>query len=97
MGIVSFVVALGSASLLTGLVLLARLFMSMEINPPGDEVAYGFMVVMLVLAIALSATVALVLGIVGVFQRQHRRLFAVLGIACSLLAFAIVYFGWFTL
>ena len=74
--------------------MLARLFMSMGINLPGDEVAYGFMVVMLVLGIALSTIVALVLGVVAALQRRRRRLFAVLGVSCSLLAFAVVYIGW---
>ncbi len=68
----------------------------MGINSPGDEVAYGFGVVMLVLGIALSEIVAPVLGIVGTLQRRRRRSLAVLGIACSLLAFAAVYIWWFT-
>lgn len=61
----------------------------------GDEVAYGFGVVMLVLGIALSEIVAPGLGKVGTLQRQRRRSFAVLGIACSMLAFAAVYIWWF--
>ena len=68
----------------------------MNINPPGDELGYGFIVFIVVLGLALSTNVALVLGIAGTLQRRRRRSFAVLGIACSLLAFAVVYIGWFT-
>jgi hypothetical protein len=97
LGIALFVVSFGAALLLAVLVLLALLFMSIGIDPPGDEVAYGFMVVMLVLGITLSEVVALVLGIVGVFQRRRRRLSAVLGIACSLLTLIVVFcIVWFT-
>jgi hypothetical protein len=95
-GIVSFAISIGAAAILAILVLLLLLLTLMNIDPPGDEVAYGFMVFMLVLAIALSEIVALVLGVVGVLQRRRKRSFAVLGIACSVLAFAVVYIGWFT-
>jgi hypothetical protein len=87
--------AFASALLLLGLALLARLLILMDFNPPGDEVAYGFIVVMLVLALVLSEIVALMLGVAGVLQRRRRRYFALFGIACSLLTFAAVYIGWF--
>ena len=97
LGIASFVVSLGAALLLAVLLLLALLFMSIGINPPGDEVAYGFMVAMLVLGIAFSEVVALMLGIAGALQRRRGKSYAVLGIACSLLTFTVVCTGWFSI
>jgi hypothetical protein len=74
--------AFGPAALLAVLVLLTRLLILININPPGDEATQGFVVV------------ALVLGIAGALQRRRRKLFAVPGIVCSLHTFAVVYVGW---
>jgi ABC-type transport system involved in multi-copper enzyme maturation permease subunit len=86
MGIASLVIASLSGLSLIGLVslgLILRYF-----NPPGDPLAHGFWLLVLVLLTVLSALVALGLGTAGALQRRRKRLFAFLGIACSTLVFA---------
>ena len=85
-GIASFVIASLSGLLLVGLVSLGLILR--YIKPPGDPVAHGFWLLVLALLTALSALVALGLGIVGALQRRRKRLLAFLGIACSTLVFA---------
>ncbi len=86
MGIASFAIASLSGLLLVGLVSLGVVLR--YFNPPGDPVAHGFWLLVLVLLTVLSALVAMGLGIVGALQRRRKRLFAFLGIACSTLVFA---------
>ena len=86
MGIASFIIASLSGLLLVGLVSLGLILR--YIKPPGDPVAHGFWLLMLALLTALSALVALGLGIVGAFQRRRKSLLAFLGIAYSTLVFA---------
>jgi MFS family permease len=84
MGIASFVLSFVLASLLVILVPLILLAASRQ--PPGaDGTGFGFGIMMLVLMTILSELVAFGLGIAGVVQRRRRRLFAFLGIACSVL------------
>ncbi len=45
---------------------------------------------MLAVLTALSEIVALGLGIVGALQRQRKRLFAFLGVACSIFVLALI-------
>lgn len=85
MGIASFVLSFVPGLLLVALVALILLLASTQ--PPGaDETGYGAAVILLVLMTVLSEIVALGLGIAGALQRRRKRLFAFLGIACSVLA-----------
>jgi hypothetical protein len=85
LGIASFVLSFVPAVLLVILVSLILLLASRQ--PPGaDETGYGFLVLVLVLGTLLCEFVALGLGIAGALQRQRKRKFAFLGIACSVLA-----------
>ena len=85
MGTASFVLSIVPAVLLAGLVPLVFLLESMQ--PPGaDEVGYGALMLLVVLMTVLSEMVALGLGIAGTLQRERKRTFAFLGIACSVLA-----------
>jgi hypothetical protein len=86
MGIASFVIASLSGLLLVGLVSLGLILR--YVNPPGDPVAHGFWLLVLALLTVLSALVALGLGTAGALQRRRKRLFAFLGIVCSILVFA---------
>ncbi len=87
-GIASFVIASLSGLLLVGLVSLGLILR--YVNPPGDPLAHGFWLLVLVVLTVLSGLVALGLGAAGALQRRRKRLFAFLGIACSILVFAIL-------
>jgi hypothetical protein len=55
-------------------------------DPPGrDQRGYAFGLIVLVLLTALSEVVALVLGIAGTLQRHRKRMFALAGVARSVL------------
>ncbi len=83
-GIASFILSFVPGVLLVVLVALILLLSGMA--PPGaDETGFGFGIIMLVMMTLLSEIVALGLGIAGVLQRRRKRLFASLGIACSVL------------
>ena len=86
MGIASFVIASLSGLFLVGLVSLGLILR--YVNPPGDPLAHGFWLLVLVVLTFLCALVALGLGTAGALQRRRKRLFAFLGIACSILIFA---------
>ena len=88
MGIASFVIASLSGLLLGGLVSLGLIVR--YVKPPGDPVAHGFWLLLLTLLTVLCALVALGLGATGALQRRRKRLFAFLGIVCSILVFAIL-------
>src|SRR3712207_5512579 len=88
MAIASFVVALLSGLFLGGLVSLGLILR--YVKPPGDPVAHGFWLLALTLLTVLCALVALGLGAAGALQRRRKRSFAFLGIACSILIFAIL-------
>ncbi len=75
--------SLGAATLPVSL----RLFLR-YVKLPGDPVAHGLWLLVLALLTVLSVLVALALGPAGALQRRRRRLFAFLGIACSILVFA---------
>jgi hypothetical protein len=62
-----------------------------SLQPPGaDEVGYAFGMFVLAVLTVLSEIVALGLGIAGALQRHHRRMFAFLGVACSVLVLAVI-------
>ncbi len=88
MGIASFVIASLSELLLGGLVSLGLIVR--YVKPPGDPVAHGFWLLLLTLLTVLCALVALGLGAAGALQRRRKKLFAFLGIVCSILVFAIL-------
>ena len=88
MGIASFVIASLSGLLLGGLVSLGLIVR--YVKPPGDPVAHGFWLLLLTLLTVLCALVALGLGAAGALQRRRKRLFAFLGIVCSIVVFAIL-------
>ena len=88
-GVASFVGSVVSGALLA--ILVALVFMAANNDPPGaDETGYGFLVLFLVLGTLLCQVVALVLGVAGALQRRRKRLYAFLGIACSVLAVAAI-------
>ena len=88
-GVASFVVSTVSGGLLALVVVVV--FMATNNDPPGaDETGYAYLVLLLVLATLLCQIVALGLGVAGVLQRRRRRLFALLGIACSVLVVATI-------
>ena len=58
---------------------------------PDNGAWYAFMDFVLTSAILVSEVLALGLGIAGIAQRGRKKLFAFLGIACSVLVFAIAY------
>jgi hypothetical protein len=90
MGIASFVLSIVPAVLLAVLVPLILLLASMQ--PPGaDETGYAGLMLSLVLMTVLSELVALGLGIAGALQRQRKRLYAFLGITCSVLVLVVGY------
>ena len=86
MGIASFVIASLSGLLLGGLVSLGLIVR--YVKPPGDPVAHGFWLLLLTLLTVLCALVALGIGAAGALQRRRKRLFAFLGIGCSILVIA---------
>lgn len=90
MGIASLVMSLVPAAFLVILVALILLLSSTA--PPGaDETGFGAAVILLVLMTLLSEIVALGLGIAGALQHRRKRLFAFLGIACSILVLVAVF------
>jgi hypothetical protein len=63
-----------------------------SLQPPGaDETGYAFGMVMLAMLTTLSAIAALGLGIAGTLQRHRKRIFAFLGVACSILVLATIH------
>lgn len=89
MGIASFVLSLVPGVLLVGLYRLV-LFLVSRAPPGADETGYGAGMIVLALLTTLSEIVALGLGIAGVVQRRRKRLFAFLGIACSVFFLAVI-------
>ncbi len=77
------------AVLLLGMHWLA-LFLISKQPPEADTVAYGFGMFVLVVLTALSEITALGLGIAGALQRHRKRLFAVVGVAGSVLVLAVI-------
>jgi len=88
MGTVSFALASFSGLLLAGLALLAWSLRGWD--PPGDEVAYGFGLLMVGFLLVLAEILALGLGVAGTLQRRRKRSFASLGVASSALVLAVV-------
>ena len=90
LGIASFVVSFVPGVLLLVFALMVEYAISKQ-PPDADTVAYGFWALMLAVWTALTEIVALGLGIAGVLQRRHRRLFAFLGVGCSILVLALIF------
>jgi len=88
MGAASFVLASFSGLLLASLALLAWSLRGWD--PPGDEAAYGFGLIMLSFLLVLAEILALGLGVAGTLQRRRKRSFALLGVACSALMLAVI-------
>jgi hypothetical protein len=85
----SFVLSFVPGVLLVGIYWLVLFLISTQ--PPGaDETGYAFGMFALLLLTILSELVALGLGVAGVFQRQRKRLFALLGVACSIFVLALI-------
>lgn len=82
-GVTSFVIAVLSGLLFLTLVGLSVLFSNLILSI-GNEAGFGFMVLMIGSLLILLELLALGLGIAGALQRQRKRLFAFLGIACSI-------------
>jgi hypothetical protein len=89
MGMASLALSVVPGALLVVLVTLILLF-SATAPPEADETAFGAAVILLVLITLVSEVVALGLGIAGMLQRQRRRLYAFLGIVCSISVLAAV-------
>lgn len=92
-GIASFVLSFFPGLLFVGyLVLLTFAAQQAQERPlPDDGAGYAILGFFLTSTILLSELLALGLGVAGVTQRERRRLFAFLGIACSILVFVIAY------
>ncbi len=56
-----------------------------------DGAAVGFFLAFWLLTLLLLNVIALGFGIAGVLQRRRKRLYAILGIACSVLVLGIAY------
>lgn len=87
-GTASFVLACFAGLLLAGRALLAWSLKGFD--PPGDEVAYGFGLLVAGLLVVVVGILALVLGVAGSLQRRRKRSFAFLGVACSVLVLAVI-------
>ncbi len=90
MGIVSFVLSFFPAMLLVVIYWMVLYAISKQ-PPEADTVAYGFGMFVLVGLTTLSEIAALGLGIAGALQRHRKRLFAFLGVACSVLVLAVIH------
>jgi hypothetical protein len=90
LGIASFVVSFVPGVLLLIIALMVEYAISKQ-PPDADTVAYGFWSIILAVWVALTEIVALGLGIAGALQRQRRKLFAFLGVACSVLVLAVIH------
>jgi hypothetical protein len=89
LGIASFVLSFFPGVLLVGIDRLVSYLISLQ--PPGaDEVGCAFGMAALAVLTVLSELVALGLGIAGALQRHRRKMFAFLGVACSVLVLAMI-------
>ena len=62
-----------------------------RVDPPPELMPLGALLTLVVLMTMFLNVVALGFGIAGVLQRRHKRLYALLGIACSLFVLVIAY------
>ncbi len=89
LGIASFVLSFFPAVLLAGAYWLTLLAISKQ--PPGaDTVGYAFGMFVITVLTVLSEIAAFGLGIAGALQRRRKRLFGILGVACSVLVLAVI-------
>ncbi|MGH3089932.1 MAG: hypothetical protein ACRDSJ_21840 [Rubrobacteraceae bacterium] len=89
MGMASFVVAL-LPGLPIALVALPALLLASSQPPGADETGFAVLFILLALMNLLSEIVALGFGIAGTLQRRRKRLFAFLGVACSILVLVMI-------
>lgn len=78
-GIASFVISLIAIIILLGLILLAILTEAIGISADSQEILYliiGFSAIIL----GLLSIIGIVLGIIGVFQEDRKRVFSILGL-----------------
>ena len=89
LGVASSIFSFFPGVLLAGIYWLILYLVSLQ--PPGaDETGYGFGMLMLAMLTTLSEIVALGLEIAGMLQRRCKRVFAFLGMACSILVLAVI-------
>jgi hypothetical protein len=89
LGMASFILSFFPAVLLVGIDQVVTYLISKQ-PPAADEVGYAFGMFVLVALTSLSELAALGLGIGGALQRHRKRLFAFLGVACSVLVLAVI-------
>lgn len=92
MGVASFILAVASGMLF--LILLAFVaYLTRQVEstpgPPDYDAGVGVGVAGITALSLLSEVVALGLGVAGVLQGRRKRMFAFLGIACSIVVLAI--------
>ena len=93
MGVASFVLSFFPGLLFAGYLMLLAYYVQQAPGPLLYEngaplAALGFFLTATILVIEL---VALGLGVAGLMQRERKKLFALLGIGCSLLVFYIAF------
>jgi hypothetical protein len=90
LGVASLLLSFFPAVLLLVVSLMA-LYAISRLPPGADTEAYGFWMLMLALWTVLFGIAALGLGLAGVLQRNRERVFAFVGVACSLLVLAAIH------
>jgi len=83
LGIASFITAIASAVLMFLLIVVAG---ALEASTPGgmdEESAAAMLVGLFLILFMLTSVVALALGIAGLFQRDRKRVFPILGTVFS--------------
>jgi hypothetical protein len=89
MGIASLALSLVAGVVLVGVYRLVLYLVSLQ--PSGaDTVGYAFWMLGLLLLTVSAGLVALGLGVAGTLQRRRKRLFAILGAACSVLVLVLI-------
>jgi len=89
MGIASLVLSLFMGLLFAGIVLLVFLY-SRTLPPDAEETGLAAGIFVVGSTIMLSELAALGLGIAGAMQRRRKKLFALLGVACSVIVLAVI-------
>ena len=94
MGVASFVLSFFPGLLFVGYILVLAAAVGraqQQPTPPDDGAAYFLGGFLLTSAVLLAELLALGLGVAGVAQRGRKKLFAFLGIACSVLVLAFAF------
>ncbi len=93
-GILSFALSLFPGILFLAFLLISAIFPNLYGDQDAltyDGAAVGFFIAFCLLMLLLLNVIALGFGIAGVLQRRRKRLYAFLGIACSVLILGISY------